>query len=239
MVSDRRRVKCRGRRADGASCGAWATETGYCAGHDPEAIVRKKGLVVDRMSQSNADNSGGKKPDSGQRMADELNARQLAFVDAYATPGSPGFRNATQAAIAAGYDASAARVTGPRLLSHVVVGAAIQERLAAAAEVAGYTRAKYVEKAEELRDAWLDEHGRQRTETVFNRDGQPTGSRVMRPDSANVRAHELIGKAVGYLGDKAGESRPTLIITNVQTLAQQVAPKQEPEGQEPEAVQGV
>ncbi len=26
-----------------------------------------------------------------------------------------------------------------------------------------------------MRDAWLDEHGKQRTETVFNRDGQPTG----------------------------------------------------------------
>ncbi len=54
----------------------------------------------------------------------------------------------------------------------------------------------------------------------------------MRPDSANVRAHELIGKAVGYLGDNAGESKPILIVTNVQALAAAVT-KQEPEDQEP------
>ncbi len=112
---------------------------------------------------------------------------------------------------------------------------AIREREAELAEVAGLTRETYITEAAKLRDAWLDEHGRQRTETVFNRDGQPTGERMVRPDSANVRAHELIGKAVGYLGDKAGESKPTLIITNVQTLAQQVAPEREPEDQEPEA----
>ncbi len=99
--------------------------------------------------------------------------------------------------------------------------------------------ARYVDEAAKMRDAWLDYDGKQRTETVFNRDGQPTGERRVRPDSAKVRAHELIGKAVGYLGDKAGESKPILILTNVQQLAQQVAPKQEPEDQEPEAVQGV
>ncbi len=169
----------------------------------------------------------------------KLNPRQSAFADAYTTPGTKAYRNATQAAIAAGYEASAARVTGPRLLAHPAISPAIRAREAGLAEVAGVTRTRYVEEAAKLRDAWLDEHGRQRRETVFNRDGQPTGERMVRPDAANVRAHELIGKAVGYLGDKAGESRPTLIITNVQQLAQQVAPKQEPEDQEPEAVQGV
>ncbi len=47
-MSDRRRVKCRGRRADGASCGAWATETGYCAGHSPEAPERARSALQEK-----------------------------------------------------------------------------------------------------------------------------------------------------------------------------------------------
>ena len=164
----------------------------------------------------------------------KLNPRQSAFIDAYTTPGTKAYRNATHAAVAAGYEPTSARTQGPRLLTHVGVSAAIRAREAEFAEVAGYTRARYVDEAAKMRDAWLDEHGRQRTETVFNRDGQPTGERMVRPDAANVRAHELIGKAVGYLGDKAGESKPVLIVTNVQALAAAVT-KQEPEDQEPEA----
>ncbi len=167
-------------------------------------------------------------------MVNSLNPRQLAFIEAYTTPNTPAYRNGTKAAAAAGYAHSSAHVQASRLLSLPNISGAIRAREAELAEVAGYTRAKYVDEAAKMRDAWLDEHGKQRTETVFNRDGKPTGSRVMRPDSANVRAHELIGKAVGYLGDKAGESKPVLIVTNVQALAAAVT-KQEPEDQEPEA----
>ncbi len=168
-------------------------------------------------------------------MVNSLNPRQLAFIEAYTTPNTPAYRNGTKAAAAAGYAPSSAHVQASRLLSLPNISGAIRAREAELAEVAGYTRARYVDEAAKMRDAWLDKDGKQRTEVVFNRDGQPTGERMVRPDAANVRAHELIGKAVGYLGDKAGESKPTLIITNVQTLAQQVAPEREPEDQEPEA----
>ncbi len=47
-MSDRRRVKCKGRRADGASCGAWATETGYCAGHSPEVQERARAALQEK-----------------------------------------------------------------------------------------------------------------------------------------------------------------------------------------------
>ncbi len=47
-MSDRRRVKCRGQRADGAPCGAWATETGYCAGHSPEAQERARTALQEK-----------------------------------------------------------------------------------------------------------------------------------------------------------------------------------------------
>ncbi len=167
-------------------------------------------------------------------MVNSLNPRQLAFIEAYTTPNTPAYRNGTKAAAAAGYAPSSAHVQASRLLSLPNVSGAIRAREAELAEVAGYTRARYVDEAAKMRDAWLDKDGKQRTETVFNRDGQPTGERMVRPDSANVRAHELIGKAVGYLGDKAGESKPVLIVTNVQALAAAVT-KQEPEDQEPEA----
>lgn len=157
-----------------------------------------------------------------------LNPRQLAFVEAYTTPGTKAHHNAAQAAVAAAYEPSSARQHGSRLLSHADVSTAIREREQALAEVAGYTRTKYVDEAKEMRDAWKDKDGKQRVETVYNRDGVPTGSRVMRPDTANVRAHELIGKAIGYLGDREQRQRPVLIVTNVQQLAQQVgAPTEE------------
>ncbi len=166
--------------------------------------------------------------------APRLNSRQTAFVLAYTTPGTKAHNNATQAAVAAGYEVTAAHVQGPRLLQHEGTTAAIREREAQLAEVAGYTRTKYVDEAKEMRDAWKDEHGKQRVETVYNRDGQPTGSRVMRPDTANVRAHELIGKAIGYLGDRQAQSKPVIVMTNVQALAQQVAPApaSEPRGKD-------
>jgi phage terminase small subunit len=65
--------------------------------------------------------------------ADGLNGRQRAFVSAYLITG-----NATSAAIAAGYKAVNAQVTGPRLLGNVFVAQAIsraQERVSLAAEV--------------------------------------------------------------------------------------------------------
>ncbi len=63
----------------------------------------------------------------------KLNPRQSAFIDAYTTPGTKGYRNATHAAVAAGYEPTSARTQGPRLLTHVGVSAAIREREAAAA----------------------------------------------------------------------------------------------------------
>lgn len=54
----------------------------------------------------------------------ELNIKQKAFVEAYLRNGG----NATQAAIEAGYASANADVTGPRLLGHVGIRKAIQER---------------------------------------------------------------------------------------------------------------
>ena len=100
-----------------------------------------------------------------------LNARQRAFVDAYEG-------NATRAAIAAGYSSKTAHVAGSRLLKHVKVSQAIQEREGKEASDRVATRA-------ERQAFWTD----------IMRDGEA----AMKD---RLRASELLGKAAGDFLDR-------------------------------------
>lgn len=66
-----------------------------------------------------------------------MNDRQRMFVAEYAKD-----RNATQAAIRAGYSARSARVTSTRLLANAAIRAAVDEKLAEAASAAGMSAAE-------------------------------------------------------------------------------------------------
>lgn len=135
-----------------------------------------------------------------------MNDRQRRFVAEYAIDG-----NATQAAIRAGYSATNADVTGPRLLGNVGVRAAVDELRAKQAEEAGlsvqwvldglkrnYERAMEAE-IKEFRPHMLPPKRGQTEErfvlaAVYDYDGA----------TAN-RSLELIGKHLGMWDRAAGD----------------------------------
>lgn len=103
-----------------------------------------------------------------EQLGAALKPSQRLFADTYARTG-----HAEQSALAAGYAASSARNTGPRLLRHPDVIA----YLAALAEATASTR---IADLTELREFW----------TTILRDGE-------RDDGARLKASDLLGKSFG------------------------------------------
>ena len=110
-------------------------------------------------------------------MSRSLTPKQQAFVDEYQRD-----RNATQAAIRAGYSPKTAQPASSRLLSNVMV----QQALAEAREVR-------VESIETDRQWVLD--GLRR---------EATAGDMQKPSSVRVRATELIGREFGMFADSSG-----------------------------------
>jgi phage terminase small subunit len=119
-------------------------------------------------------------------MADnDLTDKQRRFVDEYLKDS-----NATQAAIRAGYEATNADVTGPRMLGNVGISLAIAERQT---EVA----AKCELSVQWVLDGLKENFNRaMQAEPVLDHEGSPTGEYRYEGAVAN-RALELVGNHLG------------------------------------------
>lgn len=88
-------------------------------------------------------------------MADGLNDRQTAFVNAYLANGF----NATRAAIEAGYSEKTARQQAVRLLTNVYIAAAVKQGLTEYAMPAQEVLARLADQARSTMEDFLDESG--------------------------------------------------------------------------------
>lgn len=112
-----------------------------------------------------------------------LSLKQRAFIDAYTTPGAPAFRNASQAAIQAGYSRKTAYAAGSRLLRHPVIRAEIVRTQNTTAQRADFDRERALFAALEMAQAWKGP------------DGRPV--KGVHPDATNLGALELACKIAG------------------------------------------
>ena len=125
-------------------------------------------------------------PISPPRIADGLNPRQRAFVDAYLID-----PNATQAAITAGYSVKTARVIGQENLLKPAIRRVVEAEHAARIVKAGVS-------VQWVLDRLVENHARaMQAEEVTLRDGTGTGQYVYQGAVAN-KALELIGKHVEF-----------------------------------------
>ena len=108
-------------------------------------------------------------------MAVELTRRQKAFVEQFVID-----NNATQAVIRAGYSENGASVTGTRLLANPKIQAVLQERRGEVSERAAITAADVLKMLQR----------------------EATAGDVDQPNSARIKAQELIGKHLGMFTDK-------------------------------------
>lgn len=149
---------------------------------------------------------------------EKLNAKQRAFVFEYLKD-----RNATQAAIRAGYTAKNADVVGPRLLGNVGVQAAIAEQTKAVEAKALVTSEWVVLALKEVAERCMERvpvmvrEGRTMVQkTAENENGEEVGVWEFDSSGAN-RALELLGKHKGlFVADAAGDKG------GVDTLAQTI-----------------
>lgn len=121
-------------------------------------------------------------------------ARQWAFIQEYGKD-----RNATQAAIRAGYSANGAEVTAHRLLSDAKIRSEIERIDAEYATNCGITKTYVLEKLKKNLLMALGE------EDSLNRDGVPV--RKIDPSAAN-KALELMGRYHGMWTERQEISGP-------------------------------
>lgn len=119
-----------------------------------------------------------------------LNARQQRFVEEYLVD-----LNATAAAIRAGYSAKTAQEQGSRLLSNVMVQAAIQAARQAQSKRTEITQDYVLTRLRENLERAMQ------AEPVVDREGNATGEYTYQGSVAN-RACELLGKHLGMFADK-------------------------------------
>ena len=87
-------------------------------------------------------------------MKDKLTAKQQAFVNSYADPGSKTYNNAYQSAVKAGYAEATAVQAGRAIAENCRVNKAIDDKWAEIAEKMDVTRGEVVKNAR-----WLIKHG--------------------------------------------------------------------------------
>jgi phage terminase small subunit len=131
-----------------------------------------------------------------QTKANDLTARQRLFVDEYMID-----RNATQAAIRAGYSKKTANEQGARLLANVRVWAEVEKRTANASKRSGVSVGYVLSNLEEIIERCM-QRAPVMEGTRQAKDG--SGNHVWRFDSSGaVKALELIGKHLSMWEQKA------------------------------------
>lgn len=129
-------------------------------------------------------------------MAAALNPRQERFVAEYVVD-----RNATQAAIRAGYAPVSAHVHASRMLKDAKVAARVAEAQAAVAAKLEITQEWVLDRLVENANRAMQ------AEPVLDHEGEPTGEYRYDGNVAN-RALELVGKQIGMFVERREIGRP-------------------------------
>jgi len=104
-------------------------------------------------------------------------------------------RNATQAAIRAGYSKETAQEQSSRLLSNIMVSERISALSIDAAKRNGITQDWVIQNLKSVAERCMQ------VEPVLDKDGNPTGEFVFQANGAN-KSLELLGKTAGLFNDK-------------------------------------
>jgi phage terminase small subunit len=129
----------------------------------------------------------------------KLTDQQKQFVDLYSVG-----RNATKAALGAGYSEASAHVMGPRLLAKPHIAKEINKRTAAASESSGIDQAYVINRLARVVEKCMQD------EPVKDKDGQAIGVYTFNASGANS-ALKMLGDHVGAF-DKAKTDHKALDI---------------------------
>jgi phage terminase small subunit len=120
----------------------------------------------------------------------KLTDKQKIFVAEYLID-----KNATQAAIRAGYSAKTANEQGSRLLTNVSIRSEIDKRIEQVSKRAAITAERILERLDAVAERCMQ------AEPVLDREGNPIGEYKFDSSGAN-RANELLGKHLKLFTDK-------------------------------------